>query len=86
MNSIIYNDTMINTSISFSFYNFLDKFLKKLVDWSNFEERYIYILYISDFLKWNEYREMINKARLLVNYGGEQQALLVSREREREDA
>lgn len=31
---------------------------------------------------------MINKARLLVNYGGEQQALLVSRkrEREREDA
>lgn len=27
---------------------------------------------------------MINKARLLVNYGGEQQALLVSRERERE--
>lgn len=26
---------------------------------------------------------MINKARLLVNYGGEQQALLVSRERER---
>lgn len=27
---------------------------------------------------------MINKARLLVNYGGEQQALLVSKERERE--
>lgn len=32
MNSIIYNDTMINTNISFSFYNFLDKFLKKLVE------------------------------------------------------
>lgn len=40
MNSIIYNDTMINTSISFSFYNFLDKFLKKLVE--NLEERFIY--------------------------------------------
>lgn len=38
MNSIIYNDTMINTNISF--YNFLDKFLKKLVE--NLEERFIY--------------------------------------------